>query len=692
MMHQSFLMLLLIIAFGPFTYSQDIIQDLSKTPEYKRNLNAGDDSLRFYSIAGLAKNYLNVNIDSSDYYIGLLQSELKGENSVNSDRRLAAYYGLKGNYYHKKFQIDSAVKNYQKALVYYEKSGDLTTLLEAKYLYNLGFVYLLAGNDSSLNYLQKGKELLEEKEPNETQIYGSIISYIGFYYGQREQNELALEYLNKGYDLLNEANFNVSLQISIQSYIANIFRFTDPARGMEYANRALHKALEINDNHTAGATYQVLADLSEVQDDLKGSLRFQKEALKFYSKTHNEWLAYEAKRRLSEKYGKLEYYDSALTIAKECLAFSQTGHDSNSYGDLGTDIVDVATNSFYVGNLTEAKQYLNYFEETFDLDKVESPSYLRVMLTDLYQVNKQVGNTDRALYYLEKLNESLKKKFDEDNNKIVADIQEKYESEKKEQEIASLEQEAEIQGLRTKMYLIGGVLLLLLLSGGGYFYYRQYKIKRDKASLELEQRFLRSQLNPHFIFNSIGAIQQYLLTESPEKASDYMSMFSRLMRQILENSREEFITLEEEVSMLENYMEVQKLRFQNAFDYSIELDEDLDPEYDGIPPMFAQPFIENALEHGLFKKAHNEIKIKFTKVSDKLISLEITDSGTGMIEQLIKTSDHQSLATTITNERLEKMRVTYKADLNMSSENLMNETGEVEGYRVTLSLPTKFVA
>ena len=124
----------------------------------------------------------------------------------------------------------------------------------------------------------------------------------------------------------------------------------------------------------------------------------------------------------------------------------------------------------------------------------------------------------------------------------------------------------------------------------------------------------------------------------------------------------------------------------------VELDEDLDPEYDGIPPMFAQPFIENALEHGLFKKDNNEIRIKFTKVSDDLISLEITDNGTGMIEKLIKTSNHQSLATTITNERLDKMRVTYKTDFSMHSENITNQSGEVEGYKVTLSLPSKFVA
>ncbi|MEO1254964.1 MAG: histidine kinase, partial [Bacteroidota bacterium] len=213
-----------------------------------------------------------------------------------------------------------------------------------------------------------------------------------------------------------------------------------------------------------------------------------------------------------------------------------------------------------------------------------------------------------------------------------------------------------------------------------------------KASSELEQRFLRSQLNPHFIFNSMGAIQQYLLTESAEKASDYMSVFSKLMRQILENSREDFITLEEEVSMLKNYLELQKLRFQNNFEYTIEIDESLDSAYDGIPPMFAQPFIENALEHGLFKRDQNTIKIKFLKVSDELIQLEIMDNGIGVSETIAKTTKHQSLATKITNERLEKMQVTYKTTISLQAENIKNDSGEIEGYHIRLSLPSKLVA
>ena len=189
----------------------------------------------------------------------------------------------------------------------------------------------------------------------------------------------------------------------------------------------------------------------------------------------------------------------------------------------------------------------------------------------------------------------------------------------------------------------------------------------------------------------MGAIQHYLLTESREKASDYMGLFSKLMRQILENSRKEFIQLEEEIRMLKNYLKLQKLRFRNTFNYEIIVDKALNREYDGIPPMFAQPFIENALEHGLFKKECNDLRIKFSKISAKLVELEIFDSGTGLNQELSEAKDHKSLATIITNERLEKMRMTYKTGLVFNTENVINNVKEIDGYRVCIRLPMKLI-
>ncbi len=115
----------------------------------------------------------------------------------------------------------------------------------------------------------------------------------------------------------------------------------------------------------------------------------------------------------------------------------------------------------------------------------------------------------------------------------------------------------------------------------------------------LKQRLLRSQMNPHFIFNSLSGIQNFIVTEKSTKASIYLSKFATLVRNILDSSVKEYVTLEKEIATIENYLELQKVRYAGKFEFSIKTDDAIDPESTMIPPMLAQPFIENAIEHGI---------------------------------------------------------------------------------------------
>ncbi|NBP71368.1 MAG: hypothetical protein EBU52_21850, partial [Cytophagia bacterium] len=268
----------------------------------------------------------------------------------------------------------------------------------------------------------------------------------------------------------------------------------------------------------------------------------------------------------------------------------------------------------------------------------------------------------------------------------------------KDLEIASLNQQATIKSLKLAQrnnQLIAVEIALVMIAIGGYLYYRQSKFKSEKVKYALEQRFLRAQLNPHFIFNSMTTIQHYMLQYDTEKAGNYMGMFSTLMRQILENSREEFIPLKEEVNMLRTYIELQRIRFSDSFSYTIEVDEAIDDEYIGVPPMFAQPFIENAFEHGLFKKSggENKLSIRFSLANPQQILLAIEDSGIG-IQQKMPTSfsSHKSLATTITEERLQNLNQSNHQKSWISFENLTSEEGLPTGCRVTLYLPIKVLS
>ena len=135
----------------------------------------------------------------------------------------------------------------------------------------------------------------------------------------------------------------------------------------------------------------------------------------------------------------------------------------------------------------------------------------------------------------------------------------------------------------------------------GYILFRNSRLKAKHKSVDLEQKLLRSQMNPHFIFNSLIAIQSYIYKKDPVQAGDFLAKFADLVRIILEASRVEFVKLTKEIKMLNLYFELQNLRFENKFEYKIEVSDDIDAENISIPPMLAQPFIENAIEHGIRK-------------------------------------------------------------------------------------------
>ncbi len=210
---------------------------------------------------------------------------------------------------------------------------------------------------------------------------------------------------------------------------------------------------------------------------------------------------------------------------------------------------------------------------------------------------------------------------------------------------------------------------------------------------QLNHRLLRTQMNPHFIFNSLGSIQNYLFENDTKQTVKYLNNFSKLMRRILENSREDFVFLEKEIQTLETYCMLQKMRFGENLIYSINISPDIDVEEIQIPPMFAQPFIENSIEHGFVNRAtENKIEVNFS-LSKDIIILEIKDNGLGL-EHTKNTAnkpkkEHQSLATRITQERLELLRQKTQLPLVFDLQEIISANNEVLGTSVKIELPYK---
>ena len=222
--------------------------------------------------------------------------------------------------------------------------------------------------------------------------------------------------------------------------------------------------------------------------------------------------------------------------------------------------------------------------------------------------------------------------------------------------------------------------------------YREKKIREQNRFLVLEQKLLRSQMNPHFIFNSLSSIQSFIFENNPIVAGSYLSRFAELIRSILYNSREEFISLEKEVKTLQNYLDLQQLRYNNKFEFELYVDPEIDIENTSIPPMLAQPFIENAIEHGLKNlEKKGQLYVQFVQ-KNEFIKLIVKDNGIG-IEAAQKHKDekrknHVSLATIITKERIEILNKNLKRNkYGMQIKEQKDEAGKTTGTQVEFHLP-----
>ena len=266
-----------------------------------------------------------------------------------------------------------------------------------------------------------------------------------------------------------------------------------------------------------------------------------------------------------------------------------------------------------------------------------------------------------------------------------------YRIKEQERVIKDQQKEKELLALKGEKQMSTIVLILIILISTiviVLFYLRQVKINQNTKEIEMSQALLRTQMNPHFIFNAMSVIQSSLYENNPSKSSKFLVSFSRLIRLILENSPKEFITLETEIEILEKYLKTQKFRFENRFDYQINVPEDLIFKKVLIPPMITQPFVENSIEHGQLNIIENgNISINFSE-KDNMLYIEIIDNGVGRAESGKKKNsikEHKSMALDITNRRVEIINKKYKSKANISIGNLTDE--KYTGTRVEILLP-----
>ncbi|WET49228.1 tetratricopeptide repeat protein [Chryseobacterium indologenes] len=574
----------------------------------------------------------------------IASKNLKKSNSkdlqIKYTQYLAIYYGNLSSMYEAKRDVVKTLEYADKSIALFKSTGDY---YEMNYtLVNKGVFY------SHINEYEKAISCLFtalkyfEKNKNENQEGISYVnSVIGSVYIDQEEYLKAIEFLKKTINYFEKKK--------------NLTGNDQYTLSMVYSN--------------CGSSYLLLKKYPEAVSYFNKALALSK-ALGDYATT-SIILNKLAQVKMEEK----EFEESDSLLRKALETDNGELSKANTYINLG--------DLYY--RKKEFKKSESFLEEGFSISKKINNLQLQEKSSNLlFKVYKENNNFKKALEVYEFQNKLKDSSNIEAAKNALAQQQIKYDFQKKQ---LNLELNAEKKTAVKNNWLIAlsGVLLSVVL--GGYFYYRNNKQKQKITILEkdrIKQKLLLSQMNPHFIFNSIDNIQSLIINGKENVAISYLNSFSKLTRQILENSNENYISLQEEIDMVENYLSIQQLLYNDRFNYSINIVNVSDTESYFIPPMLTQPFIENAIKHGVRNNDEKGmIEIAFSFSQEKLF-FEIVDNGLGFNDEK-KPTGHKSMAMKITKERL--LNYTQNKAFEVQSENKFDVEGNIQGAKIIFEIP-----
>ena len=531
--------------------------------------------------------------------------------------------------------------------------------------------------DSAEYYLKKSEMYYKQAACNEEQYFSLYKQWLSYYFFKAEYQP-AIDYSLKTLSISQSVKNNTE-EADVLLNISQIFaRMGQTAKGLEYTRKAIPVIAKMPDNaakvdmlnKTGSRFYFFYQDTKSVQFLDSASIFFL-EALNIGKKTNYTKGIQTSYNKMNSLAYRQKNYRLALMFIDSSIALAEPGEISNllatSFGDKGNLLLKM-------GQYKEAGKWADsclYYNQ-----KLKFPPLIANAYSLVAEIADSLGDFDKAytaLYNEKKITDSLNKV---DKITAVNEVEKKYNQAKNEKTIKEMAQQK-------KIYLligIAGLLAAVII----WFYFRQQSLKHKQKILETEQRLNRARMNPHFFFNALTAMQRFALKENDGKAlASNISKFSNIMRETLESSYKEYVTVKQEVDFLKEYMEIQKMRFPQLFSYSLMLDGEMEPTDVMIPSMIIQPFIENSIEHGFADIDYaGEIRVDF-KQQHKTITIEITDNGKGLSTPGTKTNEHISRASQIIKDRIYLLNIKLKTKADFSIDN--NKDGK--GVIVKIHLP-----
>lgn len=569
---------------------------------------------------------------------------------------------------------------------------------------NLGNVNVILGNYSvALDNFSKAQDIFEaEALTNSKNILeikkglARALGSIGIVFSEQSNYASALQYHLKAVKVYEEIN-DEGRAARIYNNIGIVYQaLKEDFKALDYFIKAQKLQEKIGDM-TVGITMTNIGNIYLRQKNYP-------KAIEYYTKSKATFDTNHDARGLGELYNNLgSYYwqtgNSSMALESWNKAITQFQSISDKFG-----ISDTYSHlgNFYFGQkkydeaLANANKALMLAKELKVLEQVVNSEKL---ISDIYE--KQ-HNLEQALQHYR--NYSIAKDSLTSRESIRKSVQAEmnFDFEKREALQKQTHEKKELlfkeQNKRYRLQAIFGALFVILLFGIVFLIYNRTQLKKtltlQKELAEYEQKALHLQMNPHFVFNCLGSISSFIVQNGTDSAIKYLSKFSKLMRLTLEYSKESLIPIDKEIESLQNYLELEQLRSDKMFNFSITKSKLIEDDM-ALPPLLLQPFVENAILHGLIpKKEVGKIDIEFLVEGESLVCT-IVDNGIGFEKsQELKASSvsiHKSMALDITRKRLEMMETFTSKRAKVEIKELKNENGNPKGTEVVLLLPIQYI-
>ena len=563
------------------------------------------------------------------------------------------------------------------------------------YAYNqLGTVYRnLSRYKKAIQLHKLGLQASTNADNLEFKVYS--LNMLGVDYRRIDAIRTALDYNQQALELAESVKIpNEELKRSINVSLNSIGNLYHSLEQYNLAINRYHASLkieeELGNKLGLAINYQNIGEALEEQGKLQEALDKYRTSLAYNEEINSNKGKVICNNSIAQVYLKQNKPKEAIVLLDTALIGAK---------QLGDKFITAFVEAnmgwafMQLNNIVKAEKHIT---NSIEIGKEQGiPRIIALGTKRLSELEHLKGNYDKALTYYKRAIELEKQISSTRNIRYANDVILRYENEKINNEIENLRKDNEIVKLKLKknratLLIIG--ISLLLLAVVLFVFYKQNQLTSDKKMLTLEQTMLRSQMNPHFLFNSLNSIKLYIINNEKKNAVHYLNKFSKLVRKILEASSLKEISLEDELETVSLYMHIENIRFSNKIDFTVHVGRDVDINQVKIPSLILQPFLENALWHGLSsKKGAKKIDLQISKPDEEFIIISITDNGIGRAasEKIkeAKVLKRKSLGIDITKERLKNFSKDYLNSFKVEFVDLKDEDGTALGTEVTLTIP-----